>query len=46
MNDKRRWLPSWQRLELAEKVDVEGWSCRPTTSALREPTGRVGRHRL
>jgi transposase InsO family protein len=28
MQDKRRWLPSWQRVELAEKVVLEGWSCR------------------
>jgi transposase len=28
MQDKRRWLPSWQRIELAEKVVVEGWSYR------------------
>jgi transposase InsO family protein len=26
MNGKRRWLPSWQRIELANKVDVEGWT--------------------
>ena len=28
MQDKRRWLPSWQRVELAEKVVLEGWSYR------------------
>lgn len=28
MQDKRRWLPSWQRIELVEKVVVEGWSYR------------------
>jgi transposase len=28
MHDKRRWLPSWQRVELAEKVVLEGWSYR------------------
>jgi len=28
MLDKRRWLPSWQRIELAEKCELEGWSRR------------------
>jgi hypothetical protein len=28
MQDKRRWLPSWQRVELAEKVVLEWWPCR------------------
>ena len=28
MQSKRRWLPGWQRIELAEKVELEGWSCR------------------
>jgi len=28
MQDKRRWLPSWQRIELAEKCELEGWSRR------------------
>ena len=28
MQDKRRWLPRWQRVELAEKCLEEGWSRR------------------
>ena len=28
MQDKRRWLPRWQRVELAEKCELEGWSRR------------------
>ena len=28
MHRKRRWLPGWQRVELAEKVEVDGWTCR------------------
>ena len=28
MRDKRRWLPRWQRIELAEKVELEGWTWR------------------
>ena len=28
MQSKRRWLTSWQRIELAEKVVLEGWTCR------------------
>ena len=28
MQSKRRWLPGWQRVELAEKVELEGWSRR------------------
>jgi hypothetical protein len=26
MQDKRRWLPRWQRIELAEKCELEGMS--------------------
>jgi len=28
MQVKRRSLPAWQRIELAEKVVLEGWTCR------------------
>ena len=28
MHDKRRWLPGWQRIELAEKCELEGMSRR------------------
>jgi transposase InsO family protein len=28
MQDKRRWLPRWQRIELAEKCELEGMSRR------------------
>ena len=28
MHDKRRWLTSWQRVELVEKCLVDGWSRR------------------
>jgi transposase InsO family protein len=28
MQGKRRWLPGWQRIELAEKVEVQRWTCR------------------
>jgi transposase InsO family protein len=28
MSSKRRLLPGWQRIELAEKVELEGWTCR------------------
>jgi transposase len=28
MQDKRKWLPSWQRVELVEKCLVEGLSRR------------------
>jgi transposase InsO family protein len=28
MPGKRKWLPGWQRIELAEKVIEEGWTCR------------------
>lgn len=28
MQDKRRWLPAWQRVELAELVEVYGQTCR------------------
>ena len=28
MQDKRRWLPGWQRIELVEKCLEEGWSRR------------------
>lgn len=28
MQDKRRWLPRWQRIELAEKCELEGFSRR------------------
>jgi hypothetical protein len=36
MQDKRRWLPTWQRVELAEKVVLEGWSYR-RAAAWRQP---------
>ena len=28
MQGKRRWLPGWQRIELAELVEVHGQTCR------------------
>jgi transposase len=28
MREKRRWLPAWQRIELAELVEVHGQTCR------------------
>jgi hypothetical protein len=28
MQVKRRSLPAWQRIEFAEKVALEGWTCR------------------
>ena len=28
MQGKRRWLPAWQRIELAELVEVQGQTCR------------------
>jgi transposase InsO family protein len=32
MQGKRRWLPGWQRVELAEKIELAGWSCRQTAA--------------
>ena len=32
MQDKRRWLPRWQRIELAEKCELEGFSRRPAAA--------------
>jgi transposase InsO family protein len=41
MPDKRRWLPSWQRIELAEKCELEGWSRRQAAAWRRVSAGTV-----
>jgi transposase len=41
MQSKRRWLPSWQRIELAEKVEVEGWTCRQAAAWRHVSTATV-----
>lgn len=41
MPDKRRWLPSWQRIELAELCELEGWSRRQAAAWRRVSAGTV-----
>ena len=41
MQDKRRWLPRWQRIELAEKVELEGWTCRQAAAWRHVSTATV-----
>lgn len=41
MQSKRRWLPSWQRVELAEKVELEGWTCRQVAAWRHVSTATV-----
>jgi ribosomal protein L28 len=39
MQDKRRWLPSWQRIELAEKVEDQRTTLKLTFKGAKV-TGR------
>jgi len=41
MQDKRRWLPGWQRIELAEKCELDGWSRRQAAAWRRVSVSTV-----